>query len=255
MQTGTKGGDIPSAGTMVIDTDGDYFDITGTTGITGMTVAAGRRFTLQFDGAVAITDNAAITLSGATSFTTAAGDILSFIAVAADTVVQTGYSLVDGGSPVASGGVPDATRPAFLVTADAQNNVSGGSTTYTVLWANEIFDQANNFASNAFTAPSTGRYLLSGNIRISGFDGNEDHCMMKIVTSNRTYTDMIAHTDLVSNSHRTFRLAVVADMDADDTATTTFFGAGSSGDILDIDGQTGTSPVESATYFSGCLIA
>jgi hypothetical protein len=155
----------------------------------------------------------------------------------------------------AAGGVPDATRPAFLVTADAQTNVSGGSTTYTILWANEIFDQANNFASNAFTAPSTGRYLLTVNLRISGWDGNEDFCFLKIVTSNRNYTDSIAHTDLVSNSQRTFRLTVVADMEADDTATTTFYGAGASGDILDIDGQTGTSPVESATYFSGCLIA
>ena len=51
-----------------------------------------------------ITDNAAITLAGAANFTTAAGDILSFVAVAANTVVQTGYSLVDGGSPVAPSG-------------------------------------------------------------------------------------------------------------------------------------------------------
>ena len=100
--SGGKGADIASAATVVIGTDGSYFDITGTTGIsTQFTVAAGRRFTLQFAGAVVITDNAAITLSGAANFTTAAGDILSFVAVAANTVVQTGYSLVDGGSPVA----------------------------------------------------------------------------------------------------------------------------------------------------------
>ena len=55
MSTSTKGGDIPSASTLVIDTDGDYFDITGTTGITAMTVDAGRRFTLQFDGALTLT--------------------------------------------------------------------------------------------------------------------------------------------------------------------------------------------------------
>jgi hypothetical protein len=102
IESGTKGADIASAATVVIGTDGSYFDITGTTGIsTQFTVDAGRRFTLQFDGAVTITDNAAITLSGAANFTTAAGDILSFVAVAANTVVQTGYSLVDGGSPVA----------------------------------------------------------------------------------------------------------------------------------------------------------
>ena len=102
IEGGTKGADIASAATVVIGTDGSYFDITGTTGIsTQFTVDAGRRFTLQFDGAVTITDYAAITLSGAANFTTAAGDILSFVAVAANTVVQTGYSLVDGGSPVA----------------------------------------------------------------------------------------------------------------------------------------------------------
>ena len=103
IESGTKGADIASAATVVIGTDGSYFDITGTTGIsTQFTVDAGRRFTLQFDDAVTITDNAAITLSGAANFTTAAGDILSFVATAANTVVQTGYSLVDGGSPVSS---------------------------------------------------------------------------------------------------------------------------------------------------------
>ena len=101
ISTGAKGADIASASTVVVGTDGGYFDITGTTGIsTQFTVAAGRTFTLQFDGAVIITDNAAITLAGAANFTTAAGDILTFTAVAANTVVQTGYSLVDGGSPV-----------------------------------------------------------------------------------------------------------------------------------------------------------
>ena len=105
IESGTKGADIASAATVVIGTDGSYFDITGTTGIsTQFTVDAGRRFTLQFDGIVTITDNAAITLAGAANFTTAAGDILSFVAVAANTVVQTGYSLVDGGSPVAPAG-------------------------------------------------------------------------------------------------------------------------------------------------------
>ena len=104
MSTGTKGGDIPSASTLVIDTDGDYFDITGTTGITAMTVDAGRRFTLQFDGAVTLTHGSSLYLPGATNFTTEANDCLSFIATAANTVRCTGYALKDGGSPVSAGG-------------------------------------------------------------------------------------------------------------------------------------------------------
>ena len=104
MQTGTKGGDIPSASTLVIDTDGDFFDISGTTGITAMTVDAGRRFTLQFDGALTLTHGSSLYLPGATNFTTEANDCLSFIATAANTVRCTGYALKDGGSPVAAGG-------------------------------------------------------------------------------------------------------------------------------------------------------
>jgi hypothetical protein len=101
MSTGTKGGDIPSASTLVIDTDGDFFDITGTTGITAMTVDAGRRFTLQFDGAVTLTHGSSLYLPGATNFTTEANDSLDFIATAANTVRCTGYALKDGGSVVA----------------------------------------------------------------------------------------------------------------------------------------------------------
>ena len=104
MSTSTKGGDIPSASTLVIDTDGDYFDITGTTGITAMTVDAGRRFTLQFDGALTLTHGSSLYLPGATNFTTEANDCLSFIATAANTVRCTGYALKDGGSPVAPAG-------------------------------------------------------------------------------------------------------------------------------------------------------
>jgi len=97
---GTKGTDIVSAGTMIIGTDGGYFDITGTTGISTMTVAAGRVFTLQFDAAVTLTHSSTLYLSGAADFTTEANDHMTFISVAANDVRQIGTGLKDGGSPV-----------------------------------------------------------------------------------------------------------------------------------------------------------
>jgi len=100
---GTKGTDIVSAGTMVIGTDGGYFDITGTTGISTMTVAAGRVFTLQFDAVVTLTHSSTLYLSGAANFTTEANDHMTFISVAANDVRQIGTGLKDGGSPVAGG--------------------------------------------------------------------------------------------------------------------------------------------------------
>jgi hypothetical protein len=56
-----QGTDIASA-TPTVPTDGDYFDVTGTTGITAFTVAADRLFTLQFDGIVTLTHGAALIL-------------------------------------------------------------------------------------------------------------------------------------------------------------------------------------------------
>ena len=273
MQTGTKGGDIPSAGTMVIDTDGDYFDITGTTGITGMTVAAGRRFTLQFDGAVVITDNAAITLSGAANFTTAAGDILSFVATAANTVVQTGYSLVDGGSPVAAAGGEDGLtnnsnttwmevsadeevttplQPSFSAYLTSNGTgVIGGATTYHITQAfTEHFDIGSNFdaSSGTFTAPVTGKYILATWIHASGIDAAHSYYEAMFTTSNFQYR--FDHNELDSGFAGTWyaKGTIVADMDASDTAYLTYRLSG---------GSTGTANISGGTtgvWFSGMLI-
>jgi len=82
----TKGGDIASASPLVIDTDGNYFDVTGTTSFAAMTVEAGNYFMLQFDGVLTITHGSGIELPGATNLTTAAGDRLICYATAANTV-------------------------------------------------------------------------------------------------------------------------------------------------------------------------
>jgi hypothetical protein len=81
-----KGGDIASASPLVIDTDGNYFDVTGTTNFAAMTVEAGNFFMLQFDGALTITHGSGIELPGAANLTTAAGDRLVCYATAANTV-------------------------------------------------------------------------------------------------------------------------------------------------------------------------
>ena len=97
MQTSTKGGDISSASPCVIDTDGDYFDVTGTTNFAAFTVAAGRRFTIQFDGALTMTHHATnIDLPGGPNITTAAGDVAEFFATGTNTVQCVNYTKADG---------------------------------------------------------------------------------------------------------------------------------------------------------------
>ena len=99
-----KGGDIASASPLVIDTDGDYFDVTGTTNFAAMTVAADRQFTLQFDGALTMTHHATnLDLPGEANITTAAGDVAVFQSTGANTVQCINYTRADG-TGIAGGG-------------------------------------------------------------------------------------------------------------------------------------------------------
>lgn len=106
----TKGADVASATTVTVGTDGDYADITGTTGPIGtFTVAAGRTFTYQFDAAPTVTHSATIALAGAVDFVAAAGDRVTFFAVAANTVVEVSRTTVAAAS---SGGFTLGTEQA-----------------------------------------------------------------------------------------------------------------------------------------------
>jgi hypothetical protein len=91
-QRWAKGGDLSSASPLVLDTDGNYFDVTGTTGFSAITVAAGTFFMLQFDGALTLTHGASLDLPGGANITTAAGDRLIGFAEAANTVQVLAYS-------------------------------------------------------------------------------------------------------------------------------------------------------------------
>ena len=101
--TSVKGGDIASASPLVIDTDGSYFDVTGTTGFSAMTVAADKQFALQFDGALTMTHHATnLDLPGEANITTVAGDVAIFQSTGANTVQCLSYTRADG-TPIAIG--------------------------------------------------------------------------------------------------------------------------------------------------------
>lgn len=93
---GVKGGDIASASNVTVPGGGFYFDVTGATAIAGMTVAAGRLFTLQFDGALTLTHGGSLNLPGGQNITTAAGDEFTFYATAANTVRCIGVASASG---------------------------------------------------------------------------------------------------------------------------------------------------------------
>ena len=76
-----KGGDLASATTLTIDTDGNYFDVTGTTTITAFsTIGTGTIIKLHFDGALILTHHVTnLILPGAENITTAPGDEAEFV--------------------------------------------------------------------------------------------------------------------------------------------------------------------------------
>ena len=73
----TKGSDISSATSLTLGTDGNAFDVTGTTTITSIgTQGIGSHITLHFDGALTFTHHSTnLILPGAANIITAAGDI------------------------------------------------------------------------------------------------------------------------------------------------------------------------------------
>ena len=117
----TKGGDIASASPLVIDVDGNYFDVTGTTNFAAMTVEAGNFFMLQFDGALTITHGSGIELPGAANLTTATGDRLICYATAANTVevmsVETEAAASGGSRTLVQTLTPSGASTATLTTA------------------------------------------------------------------------------------------------------------------------------------------
>ena len=100
-----KGGDIASASPTVIDTDGDFFAVTGTTNFSAFTVAADRHFFLEFGGALTMTHgNGTLDLPGGANITTAASDVGEFVSTAANVVTCVNYTKRDGTAIVAGAG-------------------------------------------------------------------------------------------------------------------------------------------------------
>ena len=166
----SKGADVASATALTLGTDGNYFDITGTTTVTSIaTLAAGTTVVLHFDGAVTLTHHATnLVLPGAANVTTAAGDEFTLVEYAAGTWRCIGYALATGKSIVES--VTAASTTTFTnKTIDA--NGTGNSITNI-----DVADLANGTDGELITwdaaaAPTTVATGTSGQVLTSGGAG------------------------------------------------------------------------------------
>ena len=79
--TYTRGADIASASELPISSDGDFFHVTGTTGITSFSsLGVGMQVVLEFNAVVTLTHNGtSLILPGNTDYTTTEGDTARFV--------------------------------------------------------------------------------------------------------------------------------------------------------------------------------
>lgn len=134
----SKGADVASATALVLLTDGNYFDVTGTTTITSFnTTAIGTVIKLHFDAALILTHDATnLALPGGANITTAAGDEAEFVEYAAGDYRCTFYSKATGNAVIVSGAGIEVTRSertsnSILVEADRGTLVDITANTFT----------------------------------------------------------------------------------------------------------------------------
>lgn len=122
------GADVASATTTDLDAaTGDLVDVTGTTAITGITLAEGRIRTVRFTGALTLTHGSSLILPGSANITTVAGDFAIFRGYAAGVVRCVVYSplTVTGTGAAVKATSPTLTTPTIgVATATSVNKVT-----------------------------------------------------------------------------------------------------------------------------------
>ena len=126
----------------------------------------------------------------------------------------------------ATGAETKPLQPAFCVKNALMSNLAI-TTTHTVTFSSEIFDQNADFDTTTytFTAPVTGRYQLSCTLKIDDIDLDSDYHGGAIACSNRSIVVMSCKTPLIFNedsNYHAWSSSALVDMDANDTAYVTF---------------------------------
>ena len=141
-------------------------------------------------------------------------------------------------------------QPAFCVhkNGTSQSNLAADASSIVITFGTEIYDIGSNFASNTFTAPVTGKYLLSLKVALRQVDKDANYIYIKMNTSNRSYSNLI-DADFGTSDMQYWNVdqSFLVDMDANDTVDCRYQQSGG-GAQVDIDGT------QEYTSFSGVLV-
>jgi hypothetical protein len=138
-------------------------------------------------------------------------------------------------------------QPSFLVYGPGQIDFAK-DIDVTVIWNTEVFDVGNNFASNTFTAPITGKYQFNVILRFqTSIDTAASFYYTSLITSNRNYDSIVDPKFSSDTNYFTQTISTIADMDAGDTAYVIIFQSGGTQ-------QTDIGGGVSVSSFSGALL-
>ena len=148
----------------------------------------------------------------------------------------------------ANGIITKPLQPAFHVVKNANQENLANDGEVTITFEVAVYDQNSDFdlTNNRFVAPVTGKYFLTARVRLDALDTAPDYYVTKIVTSNRSYINIMNPDFTGDGSFHSQEITVLADMDASDTA------------ILQVQQSGGTAQTDvptstSYTYFTGFL--
>lgn len=142
----------------------------------------------------------------------------------------------------ANSNITQPLQPAFLVQRIAVSGNSHTGNQDPFVFDTESYDIGNNFTTNVFTAPVTGKYFFAYSINLGPRAGTPATSFnIKLVTTNQSFP-LFVEAPVVDE---TFTFSTIANMTAGDTAKATVTVTGSA---------TWVSEVDANSYFMGTLI-
>ena len=148
------------------------------------------------------------------------------------------------------------TQPAFLALNSSTDSNLLTNTIVKIEFDSVTYDQASNYdnSTDTFTAPVTGKYLLTTTVRLDQIDTGASWVSIRITTSNREYRRFIDPNFSADLNQFALTMTAIADMDANDTAHVEFKQSGGNAQVDVNSGNPGLSPPQLDTFFSGYLL-
>ena len=145
-----------------------------------------------------------------------------------------------------TGAITKPLQPAFQARPATNQTDIAVNGNREVVFGTEVFDNNSDFSSNTFTAPVTGKYLITYSLYLQNLDTAANYYEAFINTSNRTYYGSSIDPDFADAdwNYHSLGSSCVVDMDANDTAT------------ININQSQGTAQTDiaSPSFFSGVLV-